>query len=104
MINYNDVCLDVYYAARHACEEIFKVACRELYAPVLNHLYTMEYREKALEVCKEANASFVKKVYDYNLHDHYNVEVPESIIDGLMEMAVYENGLLKIGSIECSLN
>jgi hypothetical protein len=46
----------------------------------------------------------VKKVYDCHLHDHYNVEVPDNIIDGLMEKAIYENGLLKIGSIEYSLN
>lgn len=104
MIDKNSVAISTYCDARYACKEIFSVACRELYDPELNHLYTREYREKAVEVCKKASASYVNKVYDCHLHDHYNVEVPEDIIDDLMEQAVYENDSIKIGNITRKVN
>lgn len=104
MINYNEVCISTYYAAKQVCEEIFKVACKELYAPELNHLYTRDCREKYLDICRDcASASFVKKVYDYHLHDHYKVEIPSEAIDDLMSRAIYEKGYLKIGDIEYKL-
>ena len=101
MITKKGMCLTTYIEAWFVCEEIFSIACRELFDSELNHLYTREYREKALSVCKNiASSSYVKKVYDCHCHDHYNVEVPTDIIDKMMEEAVYENGCFRIGEIQ----
>ncbi|MEE3413878.1 MAG: hypothetical protein VZR53_00720 [Prevotella sp.] len=100
MINKNDMCLSTYYEAWHACMSIFAIACQELFDPELNHICTREYREKCLEVCKgDASPSYVKVFYDPHGHDHYMVNVPEKIVKDLMERAIYEDGMLKIGDI-----
>lgn len=100
MINLHETCVSTYYEAWRVCEEIFSVACRELFDCELNHLYTREYREKALDVCKtSASPLYVKDGHDCHGHDHYNIVVPEDIIKRMMEEAVYEDGILKIGDI-----
>lgn len=83
------------------CKEITRVACMELYDKELNHLYSKEYRTKALALCSDATAKAVRKKYDMHCHDHYVVDdtVVDNIAKRLIKAVQFKDGKLSIGGL-----